>query len=94
MNTIVSQALALGLPVVTTRHSGLPEQVTDGENGFLVSEGDFAALADRILELCEHPELVRALSERARERVRLRYNATTLIDEQIAQYRRLVDGRE
>jgi len=45
---MVSDALALGLPVIATRHGGLPEQVIDGENGFVVDEGDYQALAERI----------------------------------------------
>ena len=55
MNTIISQALATGLPVITTRHSGLPDQVIDGKNGFLVDEGDFTSLAERIIYFMDHP---------------------------------------
>ena len=86
MNTVVSQALATGLPVVTTRHSGLPEQVTDGENGFLVNEGDYRALAERILRLVESPELLPELSGRSREHA-ARYDSDTLIERQIDVYR-------
>lgn len=87
MNTVVSQALATGLPVVTTRHSGLPEQVIDGENGFLVDEGDYRELARRILELAEHPDLLPSMSERARQQVARSYDAAILIDRQIEAYR-------
>jgi len=38
--TVVMEAMATGLPVVTTRHSGIPELVQDGETGFLVAERD------------------------------------------------------
>jgi colanic acid/amylovoran biosynthesis glycosyltransferase len=86
VNTVVSQALATGLPVVTTRHSGLPEQVTDGENGFLVDEGDYRALAERILRLVENPELLPELSEQSREHA-ARYDSATLIERQIDVYR-------
>jgi colanic acid/amylovoran biosynthesis glycosyltransferase len=92
VNTVVSQALAVGLPVITTRHSGLPEQVTDGENGFLVDEGDYAALAGRILDLLEHPELIRAFSEQARKHVAQRYDAAVLAERQIDAYREVAFG--
>ena len=46
---VVVEAAASGLPVVATRHSGIPEAVEDGETGFLVREGDAgrACRADR-----------------------------------------------
>ena len=93
MNVIVSQALALGLPVVATRHSGLPEQVVDGVNGFLVDEADFEALAERILRFSAEPELLAALGRAGRQYVSERYNATTLMDEQVAAYRELAARR-
>jgi colanic acid/amylovoran biosynthesis glycosyltransferase len=89
MNTIISQALAVGLPVVTTRHSGLTEQVIDGKNGFLVDEGDFRALAERILFLADHPELLPALSEAGREHVQEHYDSRLLIERQLDIYREL-----
>lgn len=92
MNTVVSQALAVGLPVITTRHSGLPEQVTDGENGFLVDEGDYAALAERILDLLAHPELIRDFSEQGRKHVAQHYNAASLAERQIDAYREVALG--
>ena len=54
MNTVVTQAMACGLAVVTTRHSGLPEQVVDGVNGFVVEEGDWRALGERLVHLATH----------------------------------------
>jgi len=42
------EAMARGMPVISTYHSGIPELVQDGVNGFLVPERDDAALADAI----------------------------------------------
>jgi glycosyltransferase involved in cell wall biosynthesis len=93
VNTVVSQALATGLPVITTRHSGLPEQVVDGENGYLVDEGDYRALAERILAIAEHPGLLPAMSERSRKHVERHYNAATLIAQQIEAYEQAAAGK-
>lgn len=93
MNTVVSQALATGLPVLTTRHSGLPEQVVDGRNGFLVDEGDFRALAERILSIGEQLELLPEMSVQARRHVERYYNAATLIDRQIEAYEQVAAGK-
>lgn len=51
------EAQASGLPVLSTRYSGIPEIVLDGKSGFLVPERDFAALAEKLLVLIERPEL-------------------------------------
>jgi glycosyltransferase involved in cell wall biosynthesis len=75
--------------VITTRHSGLPEQVVDGENGFLVDEGDYRALAERILAVAERPDLLPALSEQSRRHVERDYNSALLIGRQIEAYREL-----
>jgi|SRR4249920_2805176 len=91
MNTVVTQALACGLPVVTTRHSGLPEQVLDGVNGFVVEEGDWEALADRLERLAAHPELLPEMSEAGRRHVERHYNAAILIERQIAAYEELAE---
>jgi colanic acid/amylovoran biosynthesis glycosyltransferase len=93
VNTVVSQALACGLAVITTRHSGLPEQVIDGVNGYLVDEGDWQALAERIVHLANHPELLPAMSEAGRRHVEEHYNASTLIERQIAAYDELAASR-
>jgi colanic acid/amylovoran biosynthesis glycosyltransferase len=89
VNTIVTQALACGLPVVTTRHSGLPEQVLDGLNGFVVEEGDWQALGDRLVYLSEHTELLPAMSEAGLRHVKSHYDAAILIEQQIEAYREL-----
>lgn len=90
MNTVVTQALATGLPVITTRHSGLPEQVIDGENGFLVDEGDYQALAARIATVAADPTQLERMGERGRRHVETHYNANVLIDRQIAAYEQVV----
>jgi colanic acid/amylovoran biosynthesis glycosyltransferase len=92
MNTVISQALAVGVPVITTRHSGLPEQVIDGTNGFLVEEGDYVALAERILTIAAHPELLPRLSTAGRQHVERHYNEAILIERQIEVYERLARG--
>jgi glycosyltransferase involved in cell wall biosynthesis len=53
----VVESLALGTPVIATRVGGVPEIVTDGENGLLVPAGDVAALADAISRYLGDPAL-------------------------------------
>ncbi|MGQ9683812.1 MAG: glycosyltransferase [Anaerolineae bacterium] len=50
------EAMASGLPVISTWHAGIPELVADGRCGYLVSERNSHALAERLRHLIEHPE--------------------------------------
>jgi colanic acid/amylovoran biosynthesis glycosyltransferase len=48
--------MAAGLPVLSTRHSGIPELVIDGVSGWLAPERDVEYLADRMCALINAPE--------------------------------------
>ena len=87
---MVSDALATGLPVIATRHGGLPECVVDGENGFLVDEGDYQALAERILQLSANPELLPVFGQKGRAHVARHYDAATLVRRQLDAYAEVI----
>jgi len=78
--------MATGLPVITTLHSGLPEQVIDGRNGFLVPESDYKTLADKIEILIQRPELWSELGRNGRIHVAKCYNSDIMIERQIDCY--------
>jgi len=61
---VITEAMAAGIPVVATNIAGIPEQIEDGKNGYLIPIKDSKALADRILYLKEHP-MVRTRMGRA-----------------------------
>lgn len=81
------EAQAAGLPVLSTRHSGIPEIVRDGETGYLLPERDVAGLAERIAYLVEHPECWAALGRRGRANVEARHDRRTLGGELLGLYR-------
>ncbi len=58
---VILEAMAMGLPVVSTPVSGIPEVVRDGATGLLVPPADAAALADAIATLIADPERGRRL---------------------------------
>jgi colanic acid/amylovoran biosynthesis glycosyltransferase len=91
MNTIISQAMAIGLPVITTNHSGLPEQVLDGVNGAIVPESDPEALAQSIVWFLSHPEQWPDFSRAARLHVASRYDSKRMIDLQISCYAEMLE---
>ena len=70
-NTPVSviEAMALGLPIVSTNVGGMPFLIADQEQGLLVSPENENAMADAIIRLFEHPELRQMLITNARQNV-------------------------
>src|SRR6185312_15960067 len=65
--TTILEGAALGLPVVSTRHSGIPEAVVEGETALLGPEGDPRALAANIATLLADDGLRARLGTRGRE---------------------------
>jgi colanic acid/amylovoran biosynthesis glycosyltransferase len=72
------EAMAQGLPVVSSLHSGIPELVEDGVSGFLVQERDIDGLAKKLGDLVEHPHLWQELGRRGREFVEKNHNVGVL----------------
>ena len=65
----IAEAAAAGLPVVATRHAGIPEQVVDGVTGYLVEEGDVDAMQEALFALAANPELRKSFGEAARAHI-------------------------
>ena len=65
----LAEAALLGLPVVSTWHNGIPENVMNGETGFLVHEFDFEGMAERMLELANSLELREKFGQQGRNRI-------------------------
>ncbi|GAB2724591.1 glycosyltransferase [Halomonas garicola] len=62
----ILEAASLGIPVVGTWHSGIPEAIVDGKTGFLVAERDTEALAERLHVLLADQGRRRAMGLEAR----------------------------
>ncbi|MEM9782615.1 MAG: glycosyltransferase [Pseudomonadota bacterium] len=88
----VKEAMAVGLPVIATRHGGYPEIVHDGETGFLVEEGDATAVADHVERLSRAPDSWTTITTAARRLVE-KTCATDVVHPQILSiYHRLAAG--
>jgi glycosyltransferase involved in cell wall biosynthesis len=90
---VTLEAMAHALPVVATRAGGIPDKVSDGEQGRLVEPGDVAALAAALAQLAGDPPLRRRLGERARQRALAEFAWPALAPRTVALYEELLGAR-
>jgi colanic acid/amylovoran biosynthesis glycosyltransferase len=89
---VLQEAQAVGLPVLSTLHNGIPEGVLDGKSGFLVPERDVDALTERLQYLLEHPELWGEMGKRGRRFVEERYDIRKLSQRLVRIYEAVLFG--
>ena len=90
LGTAVLDALAMGKPVVATSSGGIPEMITDGENGRLVPAKNPSALADGISELLADPNKAECMAARGPELVRARFSIDAMVAGNINVYERIL----
>jgi glycosyltransferase involved in cell wall biosynthesis len=71
---VLMEAMAVGVPVVATRITGIPELINDGENGLLVPTGRSEAVAQAILKLYDDRPLVEKFIMAGRRKVEQEYS--------------------
>ena len=82
----IMEAMALALPIVSTRHSGIPELVSHGVSGLLLEEHDIAGLSSALSDLAADPALRARFGAAGRAIVASEYNVATLTDRLIDLY--------
>ena len=89
---VLQEAQAVGLPVLSTLHNGIPEGVLDGESGFLVPERDVDALAERLEYLINNPGIWPKMGRSGRKFVETNYDLENLNDQLVNLYSQLIEG--
>jgi len=84
------EAMACEMPVIATNVGGLPEVVTNGVDGFLVSPRDVNAAAKRALEILTLPDRGRAMGQLARVNARSKYCSNDVIPMYEAYYKKVL----
>ncbi len=86
------EAMALGVPVISTRVSAIPEVVADGETGWLVPPGDPAAIARALRAALSDPDERRRRGEAGRARLESRFTVDAMVEHTLAVYRGVLGG--
>lgn len=74
LSNVMLEAMASGLPVISTKISGSEDVIIDGINGRLFKVGDYNRLAELIMDLFNNPGLRKSLSAKAQETVSNQYS--------------------
>jgi len=77
----VTEALWKGTPVVASNVGGIPYQIDDGQNGFLVEPRDNEGFAERIIHILKNPDEARAVGQKGKEKVRREFLITRLLSD-------------
>jgi len=77
---VTLEAMAFGLPIVSTDAYGLAEQFEDEKNGMLVMAGDKEGLKDKIMYLIKNRDIAKKLGANAKKKVEEEFSFEKMID--------------
>lgn len=89
----VAEAMAAGIPILTSNRCGMPYMVRDGETGFLVDPHRPDEIAARLGELLENRGLRQQMAKRARHFAEERFHPDRVAERTMRVYRRALDGK-
>ena len=87
------EAMAQGMPVLATRHSGTPELVEHDVSGMLCKEGDWRTLSANMAALAKAPERWAAMGEAGSARVRAEFDLKVWNDRLMQRLNLLAAGK-
>ncbi|MFJ7826263.1 N-acetyl-alpha-D-glucosaminyl L-malate synthase BshA [Psychrobacillus sp. NPDC096623] len=86
---VLLEAMACGVPCIGTNVGGIPEVITNGENGYIVELGDFEKVAEYGLKILQNPTLHKQIVDRSIEIVQDRFNSKSIVEQYEAMYERV-----
>jgi len=89
---VLMEAMAMGMPILSTVHSGIPELVEDGRSGYLVPERDVDALLQKLNRLIDNPTKWKEMGLHGRRFVEKSFEISTLNDSLVQLYQDLVNN--
>ena len=88
----VLEAMSWGKPVIATRVGGIPELITNGQDGLLIEPGDLPALLTALLRLGSEPELRQSLGAQGRKRIEDGFSDVAVLPRLENVYRDILKG--
>lgn len=89
ISNAIMEYMALGKPVVATDCGGTRELVIDGTTGYLVQNKNVSELADRLMFLLDHHELVEAFGKAGKQRLKDTFDSERMVNDYLLLYRNL-----
>lgn len=77
----IIEASAAGLPVVSTKHSGIVDTIIDGKTGFLVEEHDLDSMAEKMIFLLENQNIMKEFGQSGKEFIRQNFSLNKHLDD-------------
>ena len=79
---VAIEAMAIGLPVISTNCGGMAELIKDNKSGYLVPVNNKKALVDAIIKFSqEGPEKINILRQNARQKVEVQHNTSKMVED-------------
>ena len=94
LNSTILDALALEIPVVATDAGGIPEIITQGENGLLVPRANPEALASGIIWMLSNPDKARDMASKGCQKVREKFSDKSMVEKNSLIYQKLLAERK
>lgn len=91
---VLLEAGACKIPVVSTTVGGIPELITNGENGFLVEPKDTVSLGKILRELSKSPEKREVVAENAYRIIKSRYGIRKIAEKTLGIYKSIIDNKQ
>ena len=88
---VLTEALASGKPLVGTKVGGIPAQIKDGWNGFLVEPGNEKQLAEKIRYLIDNPEERERMGKNSRKLAREEFDWKKIAERYLKVYEEVVE---
>jgi glycosyltransferase involved in cell wall biosynthesis len=80
---VISEAMSFGIPTIGSNIAGIPSQISDGENGFLVEPADYSVLSQRMETLLDRPEILNAMSNECVAKFNIEYHSDVAVNRYI-----------
>lgn len=90
----VSEALWKSTPVVASNVGGIPLQIEDGREGFLLEPTDVKGFADRIVHLLKNPKAKKEMGRKAKIKVRDQFLITRLLSDYLDMLNSILNGKD